>query len=261
MATSQQQEQYDVLWSTTEGNPLLPASSVPTLNKSLATNAKQIIKAINEVLKNNQGTQNSLDSFIKNFNTYVALIGDTYADSTLNPKLTNIADNIILALDSLSESIKELDKTIKDKADTSVTDNITKSIKNINDSLSTLSDSIKKGTAGGGKLMDTKTVSLGAVTVPYDYSSIFNRMAYIPLSQALKDEIDFSKRLRVELFNSFIKAGYAKDFILSFCNTDLNENSINIGFTTDHNYLVLANKTSSTLQLYNVNLIYYPKGA
>lgn len=150
MATTQQQQQYDVLWLTTEGNPLLPVSPVPTLNKSLATNSKQVIKAINEVLKNGQGTQASLDSFINNFNTFVALIGDTYADSTLSPKLTSIADNVILALDSLSNAIKSLEETIVDKADSSVTDEISKSIIDINESISSITDAINTGTIGSG---------------------------------------------------------------------------------------------------------------
>lgn len=248
MATVQQQEQYDVLWATTEGNSLLPASTVPTLNKSLATNAKQIIKAINEVLKNNQGTQSSLDSFIKNFNTYVALIGDTYADSTLSPKLTNIADNIILALDSLNQSIQGLDKTIKDKADTSVTDDITKSIKSINDSLNSLSDSIKNETSGGGSVAQ-QIINLGSTYLPYSTTSIYDDVAFLPLSADIQSKIDFSKPPRVQIFASCSGNYYTnnrntctsksfKALVYDSINPDYKR--FRVGYTSDKSFLAIS---------------------
>jgi hypothetical protein len=250
MATAQQQEQYDVLWLTTEGNPLLPASSVPTLNKSLATNAKQIIKAINEVLKNNQGTQISLDSFIKNFNTYATLIGDTYADASLSPKLTNIADNIILALDSLNTSIQGLDKTIKDKADTSITDDITKSIKNINDSLSTLSDSIKNGTSGGIAVAKT-IINLGSCNVPYSTTSVYQRYALVSIPSDVIPKIDFNKPINVQIFHTC----YGGFETLFFDSSKMDFSKLEVGYSADKKSVGIFNNTGSSLSVSRLNLI------
>lgn len=158
MATAQQQSQYDVLWLTTATNPLLPYSTIASQNKSLATTNKQVIKAINEVLKNNQITQASLDSFITNFNTFITLVGDTYADSSLLPKLQAVGENVILAVDALSQTMKSLDTTIQGKADTaeleginSVIDDLTESLDNINTAIANGS----LGSGGGGEPMGT----------------------------------------------------------------------------------------------------------
>lgn len=260
-ATAQQQEQYDVLWLTTEGNPLIPASPVPTINKSLATNAKQIIKAINEVLKDNQLTQASLDSFINNFNTFVALIGDTYADSTLSPKLTNIAGNIILALDTLSKAIEGLDDTIAKKADSSVTDSISKSISDINISLSTLSNSIQNVTSGGGSVAQ-QIFNLGSCNLPYSTTSIYDDVAFLPLSADIQSKIDFSKPPRIQIFASCSGNYYgatktSKSFkALIYDSFYFDPKRFRIGYTPDKVFLaIMVCSSADSMSAAQINLI------
>lgn len=243
MATTQQQQQYDVLWTTTESNPLLPVSPVPTINKSLITNAKQIIKAINEVFKNNQGTQSSLDSFIKNFNIFATLVGDTYADSTLSPKLDAIGDNIILALDSLSAAIKELGKSIADKADTSTTNEISDAIAKINESIKNINSAIESGAIGaGGGTMAQEIVDLGSCNIPMSSTSLYKCMAYIDIPSDVIPKINFNKPLRLQIYKSYT-GGYVKNFdTLIFDNgINLGNDLFNVGYTQDKTSIAILN--------------------
>jgi len=261
MATPQQQTQYDVLWITTEGNPLLPASAVPTMNKTLFTNAKQVIKAINEVFKNNQITQSSLDSFIKNFNIYVLLIGDTYADSTLSPKLTNIANNVILALDSLSSAIKKLDDTVGKKADSRVTDDIAKSIEGINKSIISMTDSIKTGTGGGGSVAQ-QIFNLGPCNLPSSSTSIYNSVGFIAIPAELQSKIDFLKPPRIQIFASCSgnvngNNKISKSFnALVYDSINFDSKRYRAGYTTDKTYLaILVCNSSDAIYAPQINLI------
>ena len=76
-----QKLQNAILDKTTESNPYLASSAIPSLDKSLKTTSKRIIKAINEV-KSSVDTVNA--KFITFSDSYNIILGDTFS----NPQLT-----------------------------------------------------------------------------------------------------------------------------------------------------------------------------
>lgn len=243
MATVIEQDQYNVLWQTTATNPLLPYSAIASQNKSLATNAKQVIKAINEVLTNNKLTQSTLDSFMTNFNTFVALIGDTYADLTLTPKLDAIGDNVILALDSLSVAIKGLGESLADKTDTSTTKEISNTITQINKSISAIDTTLKNGVIGsGGGTVAQEIINLGSCNLPRSSTSVYQSMAYIIIPSAVIPKINFNKPLRLQIYQGYT-GGYAKSFdALMYDNgINLGNDILSIGYTQDKTSIAIMN--------------------
>lgn len=252
MATAIEQQQYNNLWLTTGTNPLLSYSAIASQNKSLATNAKQIIKAINEVLANNQGTQATLDSFMNNFNTFVALIGDTYADSTLSPKLDAIGDNVILALDALSTAIKGLGDTIADKADTSTTNEIGEAIIQINKSIDNINSAIKSGAIGsGGGTVAQEIINLGACNVPYSTTSVYQRYALITIPTDVLPKIDFNKPIRLQIFHTC----YGGFDALYFDSSKLDFSKLEVGYSTDKTKVGIFNNTGSLFSASKLLLI------
>lgn len=94
------QAQFEILFDDLSDNNLLPYNKLPVLNKSLLTESKVIIKAINEL----KGRIDGIDSQFLSFGQlYDSLIGDSKSDATLKENLLKIDDNILKAIYKIYE--------------------------------------------------------------------------------------------------------------------------------------------------------------
>ena len=95
--------QWDALYESTENNPYLPYKTSASLNKSLLTNNKRIIKAINEILEIAETANQSVVDFASRFNS---IIGDEMADPTLLENLRSIDENFFKAIVKVHHEIE-----------------------------------------------------------------------------------------------------------------------------------------------------------
>jgi len=102
MATTEQQQQYNVLWSTTDANPLLPPNNLTVLNKALQTPEKQVVKAINSLKSNSDVLNNNIASITTWANN---LIGDTNIHPELKTGLEKIGNSVIEAIINLEKTL------------------------------------------------------------------------------------------------------------------------------------------------------------
>lgn len=93
--TDLQDLQFDALGTSTSGNPELPASGLPAVNKALKTTSKVVIGAINEVKSGSDSTSAAFTNFSAFYNT---IIGDAKATPSLATDLGKIDQNILLAV-------------------------------------------------------------------------------------------------------------------------------------------------------------------
>jgi hypothetical protein len=99
------QHQYDLFWSAMDQNPLLTYSSVTTLNKQLATNAKSIIKAMNELVTTLSTNTNTVGNFSNVFNSNV---GNPDLDTADWTNLHKIDTNVIKSIYKVYTSLGQL---------------------------------------------------------------------------------------------------------------------------------------------------------
>lgn len=100
-----QKIQYDVLWTSIVNNGYLPASQIEVLNKSLKTDSKIIIKAINEVLIKSEAAQQAVARFKDRFNR---IIGDEISDPETAANLEELNKNIINTIHELKQRFIEI---------------------------------------------------------------------------------------------------------------------------------------------------------
>jgi hypothetical protein len=100
------QMQVDVLWNTMADNELLPYSAVPSLNKQLTTDNKDVIQAVNELLTKIKINDTTVTNFNNIFNTYV---GNYELETTDWDNLKKIDRNVIRAVYSLYQRILTLE--------------------------------------------------------------------------------------------------------------------------------------------------------
>lgn len=89
------QLQSDVLWESIADNPLLAEHAIASLDKSLKTTNKRIIKAINEVLTESNKSLEAVNGFTSRFNL---VLGDEITDPTLLDKIYEIDTNFFNAI-------------------------------------------------------------------------------------------------------------------------------------------------------------------
>lgn len=112
-----QKLQYDLLWNSIRNNAYLPASDIEILNKSLNTNAKSIIKAINEVHKRSLTVQDTLYKFQLLFNGTTGEVTKLNIESDpMYAKLRQCGNNVIDALYSLKTQFQSLYNSCQEQA-------------------------------------------------------------------------------------------------------------------------------------------------
>lgn len=95
--------QWDALYESTENNPYLPYKTSATLNKSLLTNNKRVIKAINEILEKAETASQTVIDFSSRFNN---IMGDEMSDPTLLANLREIDENFFKAIVKIYNDLK-----------------------------------------------------------------------------------------------------------------------------------------------------------
>jgi hypothetical protein len=96
--------QYDILWQSIEGNPKLAYSPVPSLDRSLKTTNKRIIKALNELKDGLALNQTGVDEFNVRMRDE---IGDTRSFPELVTNLKKVDGNVLSAIFKIYRSIIE----------------------------------------------------------------------------------------------------------------------------------------------------------
>lgn len=126
--------QWDALYESIENNPYLPYKT-NSLNKSLTTTNKRIIKAINEVNDSASNSKELVDSFVARFNN---VIGDETADPNLFNELKKIDTNFFKAIVTINNKLS--DNTTKLESLESVDNDIQSAIDDLQKAIAKLEE-------------------------------------------------------------------------------------------------------------------------